>query len=395
MPSLPESLLIEIGGILILLCISVVLFAKYRNSYWTRKGVPQIEPELFFGNARKLLLSQISFGDAFSDIYHHFKTMGKPVGGFYIALKKELMIVDIEIIKQIMIKDFHHFTDRGNFVDEKNDPLTGHLFALPGKKWKKLRAKLTPTFTSGKMRMMFQTLVDTSKEMNNILLEKSQIDEPLDIKDILARFTTDVIGSCAFGIECNCLKEPNTEFRKYGVLSFEPEGFDLVRKIMSLTAPWLLKLLHMHVINKNITNFFMNLVQETINYREQNNIYRKDFMHLLIQLKNQGKLTDSESLLEEPLLNGDAKDYQMTNLTIEEIAAQSFVFFLAGFETSSTTMTFCLYELATNQEIQLKLREEVHAVLEKYNGELSYEGIMEMTYMDKVINGKLTENIYF
>lgn len=32
--------------------------------------------------------------------------------------------------------------------------------------------------------------------------------------------------------------------------------------------------------------FFMNIVKETIAYREQNKIERKDFMHLLIDLKN-------------------------------------------------------------------------------------------------------------
>lgn len=78
----------------------------------------------------------------------------------------------------------------------------------------------------------------------------------------------------------------------------------------------------------------------------------------------------------------------MSTLTVEQIAAQCFVFFLAGFETSSTTMTFCLYELVQNLDIQEKLRNEINTVLEKHGGKLTYEAIMEMHYMDKVINGK-------
>jgi len=71
------------------------------------------------------------------------------------------------------------------------------------------------------------------------------------------------------------------------------------------------------------------------------------------------------------------------------LAAQAFVFFIAGFETSSTTMTFCLYELAISPDIQEVLRNEIDTVLEKHDGNISYEAIQEMTYLDKVVAGEL------
>lgn len=69
-----------------------------------------------------------------------------------------------------------------------------------------------------------------------------------------------------------------------------------------------------------------------------------------------------------------------------EAAAQAYVFFLAGFETSSTTVTFCLYELAKNQDIQNKLREEIQTMIEK-NGDLTYSVLNDMNYLHKVISG--------
>jgi len=72
---------------------------------------------------------------------------------------------------------------------------------------------------------------------------------------------------------------------------------------------------------------------------------------------------------------------------MNSLAAQAFVFFLAGFETSSTTMTFCLYELSLHQDIQDRLREEIDDVLQKHGGKITYEGIQEMEYLDKVVSG--------
>ena len=64
------------------------------------------------------------------------------------------------------------------------------------------------------------------------------------------------------------------------------------------------------------------------------------------------------------------------------------MFFGAGFETAASTMSFCLYELAVNPDIQDRLKNEIDTVLEKHGGSVTYEGIQEMKYLDKIISGK-------
>jgi cytochrome P450 family 6 len=78
----------------------------------------------------------------------------------------------------------------------------------------------------------------------------------------------------------------------------------------------------------------------------------------------------------------------VVGLSMNELAAQVFFFFIGGFETSSTTMTFCLYELSLHQDIQERLRDEIDVVLKKHDGKITYEAIQEMEYLDKVLSGK-------
>jgi cytochrome P450 family 6 len=74
---------------------------------------------------------------------------------------------------------------------------------------------------------------------------------------------------------------------------------------------------------------------------------------------------------------------------MNSLAAQAFVFFSGGFETSSTTISFCLYELSLNQDTQKRLREEIDVVLQKHDGKLTYEVIQEMKYLDKIVSGNV------
>lgn len=76
-------------------------------------------------------------------------------------------------------------------------------------------------------------------------------------------------------------------------------------------------------------------------------------------------------------------------LTDALLTSQALVFFLAGFETSSTTISNALYELAQNPEMQDKLRKEIKEVYENNSGALSYTDVKEMKYLDKVFKGNI------
>ncbi|KAH8277617.1 hypothetical protein KR018_002238, partial [Drosophila ironensis] len=367
--------------VLLLLGVAVTLaYSFYHNTYtyWTRKGVPNEKPLPLIGNMMGVG-TKYHFRDINQRIYNKFK--GKtPIVGMFVFIKRTAMILDLDLIKNVLIKDFHHFQDRGVFSNPRDDPLTGHLLTLEGEEWKSMRQKLTPVFSSGKIKNMSGVVVEVGhrlveamdKEVTNAAVE----DGDVEIKDLCARFTTDVIGSCAFGLECNSLSDANAEFRSKGRMIFEKPRHSLLVHMFVISNAGLAKKLHMKLVHDEVTEFFLSAVKNTVDYRIKNNVKRNDFIDQLIELRAEDQ---------EAAKKGKGIDLSH-GLTLEQMAAQSFVFFVAGFETSSSTMSFCLYELALNQDIQERARTEIERVLSCVEGGvITYDALAEMTYVEQVI----------
>lgn len=78
-----------------------------------------------------------------------FQAPGVRFFGFYFFTKPNMVLMDPELAKNILTRDFASFADRGLSYHEQNDPLSANLLALNGTDWKVMRQKLTPTFSSG------------------------------------------------------------------------------------------------------------------------------------------------------------------------------------------------------------------------------------------------------
>ncbi|KAM8713413.1 hypothetical protein ACLKA7_013690 [Drosophila subpalustris] len=365
-----------------LLGVAVALFYnfyQYTYKYWERRGVPFEQPLPFVGNM-KGIGSKYHFRDINQRLYDQFK--GKaPFAGMFMFLKRVAFILDLDLVKQVLIKDFKSFQDRGVFNNVRDEPLTGHLFTLEGEEWRSMRHKLTPVFTSGKMKHMFGTVVEVGDHLTSTMGNSVGEDGDVEIKELCARYTTDVIGTCAFGLECNSLADPNAEFRAKGRMLFEKPRHNQLVQAFIFTNAKLARKLRFKILNDDLNKFFMDAVRNTVDHRIKHGIKRNDFLDQLIELHAENE--------EAP---GQGKGIDLSKgLTIEQMAAQAFVFFIAGFETSSSTMAFCLYELALQQDIQQRLRGEIETVL-KEMPKLTYEAIGQMTYLDQVLSETLRKH---
>lgn len=354
------------------------LYVSFKISYrfWQQRNVPSLPPKFPMGNVQDTLYEQKHFAFISQDLYKQLKPHGD-YGGLHFFNKPHLLVLTPEFAKTVLVRDFQYFVDRGVYYNKKHDPLSANLFFIEGDEWRRLRAKVSPTFTSGKMKSMFHMILHVGdelvKHLNGIIAGGGGDEQqPVNVREYLARFTTDVIGTCAFGLDCNSIVNPKSEFREMGKKMFNFTKLQSLKLFFSGLMRKQARALGVQFNTTEVNEFVMQLVKKTIKYRRENNVHRNDFMQLMMEL------------YKEDDASGDG-------LTIEDIAAQSFVFFFAGFETSSTTMTYALYELAMNPSVQTELRAEIESVT-KDNQSLSYENVTTMTYLDKVINGKIIYN---
>ncbi|XP_072746940.1 cytochrome P450 9e2-like [Anoplolepis gracilipes] len=359
--SLLVTTLIFIG---ILKIVTMVHQSFFR---WKNKGVPYFpDSPRSFVTFCKLFVRRIAFTDYALSLYNYFPN-AKYFGTMDFGTPA-LILRDPELIKDVMVKEFENFHDHRTFVDEETNPLFKNVFVLRGDRWREMRNTLSPSFTASKMKVMFDLVSKCSREFVNYLVDHPELCNEIETKQIFRRYTTDVIATTAFGISVNSMKDQNNEFYVKGieiVRSFNT--FLALFKILFIRAfPRFAKSIGIEIFASTATDFFKKIVEKTIKVRKEQGIVRPDMIHLLMQ----------------------AQDKNGSNITLEDIVSQAFIFFLAGFETSSTLMCFVVHELAVNQDIQDRLREEVQQHLNEEN-EVSYESLSKMTYMDMVVSETL------
>lgn len=326
--------------------------------------------------------------------------MSHRIIGIFDFLTPIYFVRDPELIKKLTVKEFDHFPDHQQFIKPENDPIMGNLLtALGGQKWRDMRSTLSPAFTGSKMRQMFELVAECSDQMAKFFVEKSKTEpvQVLDMKELFARFTNDSIATCAFGIKVDSFQNRKNEFYLIGKEVMDFTNFrNIVKFIFIRCSPRLATKLGIKFLNDNITNFFRHLIIDTMSVRNKQHIVRPDMINLMMQVRK-GDLKHAEDTATETDGFATVAESSIGKETVtkrtwsdDELVAQCVLFFLAGFDTSSTMLSFATNELALNPEIQEKLFDEVMAVHEKLNGSpLTYEVLQSMRYMDMVVSESL------
>ncbi|XP_013183823.2 cytochrome P450 6B6 [Amyelois transitella] len=352
---------------LIALFYGLYFYFSRTFDYWKNMKVRGPEPMVLFGNFYESAMRRISAGLTVKKIYEQFPD--EKVVGVYAMVTPILLIRDLDLVKQIMIKDFDLFSERG--VEFSKEGLGANLFHADGDTWRVLRNRFTPLFTSGKLKNMSYLMTkgaDLFLEHVNKLVSKQP---ELDVHKLIQKYTMSTISSCAFGIDIDMNKDDTLldQIKAFDKLIFEVN----YAQELDMMYPGILKKINMSFFPRALKIFFYDLTKNVIAERNGSPIGRKDFMDLILELRQQGEI------------NGVRRsDEKVLHLDFNEdvIAAQAFVFYAAGYETSATTMAFMLYELARNKDVQDKLLAEIDDILKKFDGKVTYDCINELKYME-------------
>ncbi|XP_046425765.1 probable cytochrome P450 6a13 [Neodiprion virginianus] len=363
---------INLGLVLVGVAAVVYMLIRRQFTYWERKGVPYIKLESYLGTYADVINKKKSVPEMLKELFGKLK--GERFGGVWEILSPRLFLVDPDVLRDIMVKNFDSWTSRGMTFNPEVDPLSQHVAMLDGKMWKGVRTKLTPTFTSARLKHMHYLLLECAKDLEKYLDSLAQKNEPIEAREVSAKFTTDVIGSCVFGIQMNSLSDEDAAFRKMGRKITDSSSFwSRFTLLVQASSPWLFKKLKLSLTSPDVEEFFLRITREAFEYREKNNVQRHDFIDLLRNLKNTDqKLGEDDVVFDDKLLT-----------------AQAYVFFGAGFETSSTTIGYALHELAVHQDIQERLRKELREMQAANKGEITWDGLQGMKYLDKVFQETL------
>lgn len=365
-----------LDGIIVLTILMIIayLYMTRKFKYWKKRGITEIFPPTpFLGNFTKCLLLRKPPAYFLKELYEQAK--GLPYIGFYIFDKPFLLICNRELIKNVLVKDFNIFSDRYNNADPGDRFGGNNLFFLRNPTWKLVRMKLTPFFSSGKLKKMFELMLHCGDNLDEHIESnmKEGKGETIEVRELIAKFTTDVIGSTAYGLDVNSFKDPDAEFRKYGKMIFD---YDIIRGLEMLAIfflPSIVRLTRVKLFGKEPTAFLRRVFSETLTQRMKSGIKRNDLIDILLELKKN---------------HGD-EDYNGFKFDGDDLMAQAASFFSAGFETSSTTTAFTLYEIALQPDIQNTLRKEIVEALDKSGGKITYDMTISLPYLDMVLNETL------
>jgi len=284
-----------------------------------------------------------------------------------------------ELLKRILIKDFHKFSHRVQ-PPAFTPNLVKSAVIFQNEGWKRIRSLVTPVFSSGRLKRMcknFKEPVQTSLTNIDKLIENGQ-NQQIDIKKLMKAFSLDVIGNVCFSLKTDAWNEDDFSQRVTDLL--RPNPF-LIFAILFLPFK-IVNFFKISFINKDTVNYFAKMASNLIEERKKNkDLVYNDFIEMLLKSEVEGKV--ERNYEEDGHINKE--------LSLEEIVAQTFIFYVAGLETIGTALSALLYELAIHENIQTKLVEE----LNKYfpdNDEVVYEDIFKCEYLNAVIDETLRKH---
>uniref|UniRef100_A0A6G1S730 Cytochrome P450 3A25 n=1 Tax=Aceria tosichella TaxID=561515 RepID=A0A6G1S730_9ACAR len=374
-------------GAIVVLVAAVIWFHLKKFTYWSSRNIKGPTPWPIFGTNFYYLFNNKLELDA---KWH--KKYGK-VYGLYEGYSPLLRVNDNELINFIYVKQFRSFSTRHNeFIHD--DLQKGWMLWNTGKEWAARRPLVSPLFASSKMKLMTTNMSEcVNRFLNEVERRSNELklnqgialannDEtqatnehkeagagvPMCKTDISA-MTLDVIASNFYSLKINTYRDNSNEFLKR---AYDMATFELGRFLLWILTPNLIaKALKFDIFPYSKFEYFDLLAMKIISERRRliegttPTQKRLDLVQAFIDAKLANTSEHSTTTNTSGSVQGqDSHQHELTSLSDTEIRGQMTFLFIAGFETTASTLNFCLYELAHQPEAQEQLYNELKRVFE-------------------------------
>uniref|UniRef100_A0A8D0KXL3 Thromboxane-A synthase n=1 Tax=Strix occidentalis caurina TaxID=311401 RepID=A0A8D0KXL3_STROC len=396
-----------------LLDLNILTVSWYSTSAFSKLskvGIRHPPPLPFIGNL-------LFFREGFWENHAKLITEYGPVCGYYIGRQMFVVVSTPEMIKQILVTNFSNFTNRTkpNLISK---PMLDSILCLRDDRWKYVRSLLTPVFSDTKLKevrcrqccfhnleyiIVFFCMTPLINQACDVLLCNLKVyadsGKAFDIQRCYNCFTLDVVGSVAFGTEVDSQKNPDDPFVKNCRTFFETSLFKPLL-ILILSFPFIMIPLLRILPNKKqkeLNGFFIQTIKNAIIFRDQQDAAerRRDFLQWMLDSRDSADSlaagcfdvispSAASRQNESPLAGRAPSEKVQKSLTEDEIAGQAFLFLIAGYETTTSTLSFATYLLATNPECQEKVLQEVDEFSAKHMVP-DYQNVQELPYLEMVI----------
>uniref|UniRef100_A0A8C5B9V8 Cytochrome P450 3A27-like n=1 Tax=Gadus morhua TaxID=8049 RepID=A0A8C5B9V8_GADMO len=350
--------------LIVLALTLLLLYGIWPFTFFTKMGVDGPRPFPFVGTMPYYIRS-LNFSFECSKKYGD-------VWGQFEGRSPLLMVTDPDMLKVILVKEcYSTFTNRSTFAKELFGPLKDGLTLVEDDRWKRIRSTISPSFTSGRLRQVFP-IVERYADRLVKTLDTEKPDQSVDVKKFVSPYCLDVITSASFSIDSDTTVNPDgpLSVQLRNLLKMKIWPFFVI--IALPIAQYFFRLIGFSIVNKASVDYFQNLLKSFKHDHKEDKSRHSDFLQLMI---------DSE------INESDIKDgvEPSKGLTEPEILSQALIFIFGGYDITSATLSYILYNLALNPDAQQTLQQKIDVHFPKHSP-VSYEDLMNLEYLDNVIS---------
>lgn len=288
-----------------------------------------------------------------------------------------------------------------NYFDARNVDkyVVGSLFFRNGEEWRNMRKFMNKAFDHSRLERIFGSIVVTAEAMTKNLLrinERQGDRATCNPKDLFTRYISDVTANVLFSKKIDSMRDENNEFLpicQYFMNIARPAAI-LKFSLLSM-FPGTMKALGFTIMDPKLTTNYRDTTWNIINERKKYHIRSADMMDFLMMLRENTVLRNDPNSKNASFIEFDNQTIFSNYLSPQqwaddEIVAQSLQFFTAQVGPLSDLLSYIVFELAINSDIQDAVYAEVLAISKSLNGSpLNYAATKALKYMDQVISEAL------